>query len=247
MISIVMTYFNRQPQLLKTLDSFKQYDPKDFFVVIVDDGSPEPLELPPFPFKITKIRMTDKNWTQGDPAWNAGIKYALSTDPDIIIIQNAECYHHGNILKAAKENVTDKNYIVFGCYSQGKGEEPGSVINDKGATADGESAWYCHPVHRAKPYHYCSAITVKNMIKLNGFDERFSYGAGYDDDDLLQRIGKFGLEVYITTEPIVIHQWHEHTQYPFDERTLVEINFNLFQKVLKENTFRARHTVTEDL
>jgi glycosyltransferase involved in cell wall biosynthesis len=45
MISIVITYFNRQKQLNKTLDSFKDYNPKDFNVVIVDDGSDEPIVL----------------------------------------------------------------------------------------------------------------------------------------------------------------------------------------------------------
>ena len=210
MIGIIMTYFNRQAQLTKTLESFKQYNRDEFFVVIVDDGSKEDIQLQPYPFKVTVIKITDKNWTQGDPAWNVGILYALNEDPDIIILQNAECYHLGDILGYAKEHLTDKNYISFGCYSQGKDEELGSVINNKTASFDGESSWYNHPIYRPVGYHFCSAIRSGNMTLLNGFDERFSYGAGYDDNYLLHQIKCLGLKIEITTDPIVIHQWHEH-------------------------------------
>lgn len=39
MIGIVCTYYNRQQQLINTLFSFRQYNPQDFFVVVVDDTS----------------------------------------------------------------------------------------------------------------------------------------------------------------------------------------------------------------
>ena len=97
-----MTYYNRQSQLIKTLKSFRQYNPKEFNVVIVDDGSPQDIKLPNMPFAVTIIKMRNKYWTQGDPAYNAGFKYALQSDSDVIIIQNAECYHLGNILNVAK-------------------------------------------------------------------------------------------------------------------------------------------------
>jgi hypothetical protein len=190
--------------------------------------------------------MTDKNWTQGDPAYNAGIFHALQSNPDIIIIQNAECYHLGDIIRYAKENVTEKNYITFGCYSQGKDEEPGSVINNKGADFDGESAWYNHPIYRPKAYHFCAAISASNMRKLNGFDERFSYGAGFDDDYWLHQVMSLGLEIYITTEPIVIHQWHEHNPYKGNERELLETNYHVIQHLTKDKIFRAKHLLTED-
>jgi glycosyltransferase involved in cell wall biosynthesis len=85
--AVVMSYFNRQAQLMRTLESFRQYDPKDFFVVVVDDGSPEDIALPEkMPFEVTIIKMRDKYWTQGIPAYNAGFFYALQNNPDIVII-----------------------------------------------------------------------------------------------------------------------------------------------------------------
>jgi len=246
MTAIVMTFLNRQEQLNKTLESFKKYDPKEFFVVIVDDCSREKIVLPELSFEVTKLRMENKTWVMGDPAWNTGLSYALKKNPDIIIIQNAECWHNGDILSYAK-GVTAENYITFGCYSQAQGEEPGSVINPRGATFDGESAWYNHPVYRPKAYHFCAAITADNMRKINGFDERFCYGVGFDDDYLLHQIRCLGLKVEITTEPFVVHQWHEHTKFPGDEGTLFWKNEVLFRELCKENNYRAKHILTPDL
>lgn len=245
-VSIVMTYYNRQAQLLKTLESFKKYDPKDFNVVIVDDGSPEKIVLPQFPFDVKVIRITNKTWVLGCVAWNVGLSFALKDSPDIIIMQNAECYHFGDILGFAKANVTEENYITFGCYSQGKGEEPGSVIYNRGASFDGESAWYNHPVYRPKAYHFCSAISANNMRKLNGFDERFAHGIAFDDDYLLHQVATLGLKVYITTEPIVVHQWHEHASYGINENELYSLNHNILCELTKEKVFRAKHLFTED-
>lgn len=241
-----MSYYDRFPQLLKTLESFGKYDPNEFNVVIVDDGSPRDIVLPIYPFEVTVLKMYDKKWMMGDPAYNTGFRYALLKEPDIIIIQNAECYHHGDILSYAKK-VTDTTYISFGCYSQGKGEEIGAVINNRVATFDGESAWYNHPVYRPKGYHFCAAITASNLKKINGFDERFSQGVGYDDDYLLHQIRCLGLKTEITAEPFVIHQWHEHHIFPEDEGSLFWKNEALFRELVKENNYRAQHIYTPDL
>ena len=245
MTGIVMTYYNRQPQLLKTLDSFRQYDPKDFFVVIVDDESPEDIALPEYPFSVTVIKMRDKTWTNPEPAYNAGINYALFNKADIIILQNAECWHGMDILTAAK-TVTDKTYITFGCYSQGKDEEPGSVVNNKGATFDGESAWYNHPIHRPVGYDFCSAITADNIRKLNGYDERFSNGIGYGDNYLLARIQMMELKILMTDKPFVIHQYHDKVAIP-NGFALAEKNRLLYNSLIQSKNYRAEHLITGDL
>jgi GT2 family glycosyltransferase len=242
MIAIVITYYNRPKQLLKTLESFNHY--KDFFVVIVDDGSSKEITLPDLDFDVTVLRIENKAWTQGDPAYNTGFHYALLRNPEIVIIQNAECYHIGDVLSYAKR-VSDKTYISFGCYSQGKGEEAGSVINNRCATFGGDSAWYNHPVYRPVGYHFCSAITADNLRKLNGFDERFSFAAGSDDDYFLHQVKTLGLEIEITSDPIVVHQWHE--QNAFNTPEMYEVNNRIYQELIKENTFRAKHIITKDL
>lgn len=244
MIAIVMTYFSREIQLLKTLDSFRQYDPKDFFVVIVDDGSPEDIILPELPFEVTVLKTYNKTWSQGDPAWNYGFKITLEQNPEIIIIQNAECYHSGNVLNYAKR-VTDESYISFGCYSLSQGDAF-KVINNRHINFDGESAWYNHPEYWPCGYHFCSAITAKNLVKLNGFDERFSFGVGYDDDDFLNRIKKLGLKIEITSDPFVFHQWHYGNRLLNYDELLLK-NQRLYQDLSIENSYKAQHILTSDL
>jgi len=241
MIAIVCTYYNRQEQLMKTLESFNQYDPNEFRVVIVDDGSEEDIKLPDTNFEVVILKVYSKTWSQADPAYNIGLYYALLKYPEIVIIQNTECYHMGDVLNYAKR-VDNETYISFGCYSQGEGEAIGSVINNRCAAFGGDSAWYNHPEYRPVGYHFCSAITADNLIKLNGFDERLSFGTGYDDDYLLHQIKCLGLKVEITAEPFVIHQWHE--QMMGSDYKGNEIIYN---ELIKENNYKAEHLLTIDL
>lgn len=243
MTSIVITYFNRELQLLKTLESFLQYDPDSFNVVIVDDESPNPLQLPEYPFKVIVKRLENKTWSNTCSVHNEGIHEALKSNPDIIIIQNAECYHFGNILSYA-QTVTDENYITFGCYSLGK-EESFEVRNDRIAAFDGDSAWYNHSVHRPLALHFCSAITTKNLIKLNGFDERLSQGIAYEDNMFVHQIRNLGLRIDIIDFPMVFHQYH------YDglnrDPDLINKNAKLFEELSKGTDYRAIHKLTPDL
>jgi glycosyltransferase involved in cell wall biosynthesis len=244
MVVIVMTYYQRYNQVLKTLESFAQYDASEFRVVIVDDCSPDPLELPSYPFAVDVIRISDKQWFNPAPVFNFGFNYALQKMPDKIVIQNAECYHYQNILGYLK-NLTEDNYITFGCYSQGHNEPLGSVINNRVAAFNGDSAWYNHPIYRPNGYHFCSAITPNNLIKLNGFDERFAQGIAYDDDYFVNRIRLLGLMIEILAEPFVIHQWHDTAVQ--NNAPSWEENRKLYEQLIQEQRYRAVHIYSPDL
>jgi glycosyltransferase involved in cell wall biosynthesis len=253
MIAIVMTYYDRQYQLMKTLDSFLRYNSNDFRVVIVDDGSPEDIKIKKYPFDVTILKIKDKKWTNPEPVYNTGLKYALIKKPDIIILQNAECYHASDILGYAK-TVTEKNYISFGCYSIDyentfSDHDIGKIIaaNNSGIVANCTNGWYNHPIHRPKGFEFCSAITAANIRKLNGYDERLSLGLWYGDDYLLSRIKMLGLAVEITSEPFVVHQWHQNTQALPNAAELIEKNRLLFLELLSRNEYRAHHLFTLDL
>jgi len=247
MVTIVMAYHARQKQLIKTLESFRQYEPDKYnFCVIVVNDSGEELSLGCYPFEVIVRKPENKTWSNPAPAFNIGFHYALTKNPDVIVIQNPECFHMGDVLGCAMK-VRDDAYLSFACYSQGEGEEAGSVIYNRCATFDGESAWYNHPVYRPVYYHFCSAITAKNLIKLNGFEERFAYGVGYDDNYLVHQIRCLGLKIELVTDPIVIHQWHARTQYKTDEATLFYKNRDIFEQLSKEYNYRAQHILTPDL
>ncbi len=67
-IVIVMTYYERQFQLNKTLLSLLNSEHKDFEVVIVDDASPSDILLSKLPYSATVIKIKDKKWTNPEPA-----------------------------------------------------------------------------------------------------------------------------------------------------------------------------------
>ncbi len=240
MISIVMAYYNRKEQLIKTLESINQQSYKDIEVIIIDDGSSLGQGVPfaPYSFKTTVIDicLSEKTWCNPCIPFNIGFKAAKG---DIIIIQNPECYHNGEILKHAAENVKDNNYITYGCFSLDESSTRDLMnlsTHDKTASFDGDFGWYNHSIYRPANYHFCSAITRKNLEELGGFDERYANGVGYDDDEFLIRIKKKGLKVELVDTPFVYHQWH----YSSNIFTNKPSNENLFKNTtLKETTWKV--------
>lgn len=245
-VTIVMTYYDREKVLLNTLSTFDRYDPDTFDVVIVDDDSPKDISLPQYPFKVKIIKLKNKTWYNSGNVFNVGFHEALKTNPEIIIIQNAECYHWGDILTYARENLTDKNYIAFGAYSLAENEQPcNEIIKPRTAQFNGDSGWYNHPVHRPYALHFCSAITTGNLRKINGFDERLSAGIAFDDNVLVHQIKNLGLEIIITERPMVFHQWH-YNQGTHNQE-LVERNQKIWLEIEQSKEYRAIHIITPDL
>lgn len=115
-ISIVMTSLNRKTQILFTLKSFIQYSKKyNFEIIIVDDGSDVSIEDIKTRFfmlniKIISISKEDKKGVNAVIAYNAGFKHATG---DIIVIQNAEILHSGDVLQNVLKYVSNENYVVF--------------------------------------------------------------------------------------------------------------------------------------
>lgn len=243
-----MTYHERKVQLINTISSLHQYKGRDVVIIVVDDGSVEEpasellLESGMFPANVLYVK--NKTWVNPCVPFNMGFEVAMEYKPDIILIQNAECYHRGDIIAHAEKNLTESNYISYGCYSLPKDSLiPPAEIKQKGASHDGDDAWYNHPAHRPVGYHFCSAITAGNLRKLNGFDDRYAYGIGYDDVDFISRVRNMGLRVEITDDPFVYHQWHyaSKNNSPF----LIKKNADLYSEL--GGTGRAKHFITADL
>jgi len=252
-VVIVMTYFERQFQLNKTLESLKYSHHRNFEVVVVDDGSKEDIVHNITEYPLTVLKTENKRWTNPEPAYNTGLYYAMKLKPDIIMVQNAECYHVGDVISYA-ERVTDETYISFGCFSLDEKNtfQEHNIIellrtHTNRARSDGELAWYNHPLSRPCAYDFCMAITSSNMKKLNGYDERFSTGWAWGDNYLLARVKMLGLKVEITETPLVVHQWHYNQPVPPDSVRLNARNLLLYQELIKERKYRAEHIFTENL
>lgn len=244
-ITIMIAYINRPQQLDKTLKSLLQYNPEEFNVVIIDDGSLDDIILPKLPFEVKVIKLKDKTWLNPVIAFNTGFIEALKSKPEFIIMQGVDCYHHGDLISYVK-NMDENTYVSFGCYSLGEGDdlEQPVAFNNVPAKHNGERAWYNHPVYKPVGYNFCSAISTKNLIKLNGFDEQFKDGNAYEDNYFLHQIEKLGLKLVITADPIVFHQYHPALNKP---PNATNKNKALFNQLSKGNDYRAKHILTPDL
>lgn len=245
-ITVVMTYLNRPESLKWTLESLKHSAVKDFNVIIVDDNSTEDIILPDLPYEVRVIKFTKEPWVHiYTGVVNMGLFYAMDYEPDIIILQHSECCHHGDVLSYAKK-ITDETYISFGCYALGEAETPDTVeVINRPCTPDGQRSWYNHPVIRPVGYNFCSAITAKNLVRLNGFDERFKDGVAYEDNYFLHQIAMLGLKVEITADPIVFHQYHPVMGNRSQESWMR--NQYLFNTLSQGKEYRAKHLLTPDL
>lgn len=256
-ICIVMTHYKRVSQLQRTLSSINSSLYKNINVIVVDDASEE--TLPEFqvdyPVDIIYIGKDEKKWTNPEVVYNKGIIKALSYHPDIIFIQNAETMHVGDVISYAAENVNNTNYIVYACLSLDKkstfdeSADIEQLANDckKEASTEGQIAWYHHPIYRPCYLDFCAAISVDNMIKINGYDERFIYGIAYGDNYLKHRIGLLGLKFETPEYPFVAHQWHYEDWY-WKKRNgdLYSKNCTLFSELTKTDQIKAEHIITPD-
>ena len=256
--SIVMAYFNnRKEQTINTLNSFKElyhplnYPYYNFEVIIVDDNSAQEFKLNDilnnYPFIIKYIEITkEEKGNRINPclAYNKGFENA---DGDVIIIQNPECMHVGDIILFLVNNLKENDYFSFSCFSTNnynlnkeliESYNKFEKINDNNFLSTNKNYglginWYNHPYIRPVSYHFCSAIYKKNLDLLNGFDPSYAEGYCFDDDEFLFRI-KHHLKLNVINIPpdnvFVIHQYHL-----FNSSTSILFNKNmkLFEELQK--------------
>jgi glycosyltransferase involved in cell wall biosynthesis len=248
-----MTYFDRAYQLARTLASIGKTAHPLYEVVIVDDSSPASPPIAKFHYPIHLVRTREKRWVNPEPAYNTGLLVALDLEPDVIVVQNAECYHVGDVISRAA-TVGAADWLTFAAFSLDQrstfmehnidkltAEHPHPVHDD------GVLGWYNHPEHRPVGYDFCAAARSEVFQLLNGYDERFSAGCGYGDDNLLHRVRRAGLGVQFVTEPYVAHQWHYGSQPRPDKAALVAKNAQLHQLLKTEGSVKAHHKYTKDL
>jgi len=250
MISIVMSHYNRLALLKFTLKTISQSSTKDFEIVIVDDFSNEensitnlPNEFPNFKFQIVEMKnvVSTKYYCNPCVPYNVGLRASRG---DKIIIQNPECCHMGDVISYVDKFLTDDQYFAFHCFSCDRNDlkllHNGLPVNlDREGPS--KARWYNHKTHRPVAYHFTSAITRKNLIDLNGFDERFATGLNYDDDELVQRIKYKNLSIEFIESPYVIHQYHGKSgKNPLSPEPTQD-NLVLHSKVIEEKKVRAEN------
>jgi glycosyltransferase involved in cell wall biosynthesis len=259
-ISLVTAYYNRKQLFFNTLKSIEKSSLKsDLEIIVVDDASRDDQRIEDFvdkfnlDIKLLRIEKADKWWTNPSIPFNKGFKMVTG---EAVIIQNPECVHMGDILKAVNDNIQENVYLNFGCYSVdekitsnithiSKNEFNESKVKyyiepmiNRSIVRDGETAWYNHSKYRPHQLHFCSAISKKDLYELGGFDERFANGIAYDDNEFLARIKRKKMTINMIDSPFVIHQFHGNTNYTakinlFNKNRDVFLNYTLKENKIK--------------
>jgi len=217
-----MAYYNRKEQLDMTLASIRNSQITNYEVVIVDDASDEPLVCDEA--RVIRVEKKDKWWTNPCIPFNMAFKEAKG---DLVIIQNPECYHKGDILAYVQKNIKYGQYLSFACYAINKEEtvmfKRGvfPVLEDRTYRGPEENGWFNHSVYRPIGYHFCSAITKHTLDIVGGFDERYAMGVSFDDDDFIRKIGR-NMEVWLIDDPYAIHQWHP--PYAYQHKDMMKLH-----------------------
>jgi glycosyltransferase involved in cell wall biosynthesis len=248
MVSIVTAYHNRKNLFYNTLKTIKNSTIKDIEVIVVDDCSDDEHRLEDFisefPFlKIIRLEKEDKWYVNPCVPFNIGFKEAKGK---IVIIQNPECLHVGDLLKTTSELKNDE-YFSFACYSVNQNmtnilseieltqENILSTIDiePRAISSDGDNGWYNHSYYRPVRYHFACAINKDKLDELGGFDERYAEGIAFDDNELLIRIDRMGLKTKIINNPFVVHQWHYsgNNYQHLDAVSLIQKNRDLLNNV----------------
>lgn len=256
-VSVVMAYLNRRQQVINTLNSIQWYNKdRDIEVIIVDDCSveseriddlPDKYKIPVFVLPVTQ-EFKQKAWSCPVITFNIGFNFVRG---DVVIIQNPENMHVGDIVGSTIKNIRKNTFLSFGCYSMNQKdtnnlhkkiteaddysgefikEAVGRFVGFMPKWTDGDTCWYNHSVYRFGYNYFCSAMPRKDLEELSGFDERYAHGFAYDDCELLIRLDNKHLYKRHIDDPFVIHQFHGRTDYKKHQVT-TEINRQLYMKL----------------
>jgi hypothetical protein len=229
-ISIIMAYKNRIDLLFLTLIQLNKSCVKNFEVIIVDDNSRKNIDwLEQFGFKFyIKIITLNNNNDLICPGNNYNIAFNESIG-DIIVIQNPECLHFGDIPNYVIQNFKYDDYLSFPCYSSNNIHLNDYIVkhydeinicniehvcNDKNKDAVyGEFIkWYQHPTLNNRNLHFCTVISREYLEILGCFSSDYNDGFCFEDDDFIFNIKnklKLNIKSIEVSENVgVVHLYH---------------------------------------
>jgi hypothetical protein len=229
---------------MKAINLLK-YKPSDRYVEAMYTG----LNL-----KIFTIPSSERWWVNPCIPYNIGFKHATG---DIIIIQNPECLHVGDVISHAVNSINDSSYITYSVVAIIDSnvnqmnrirelrvdklfeQNVNSVIDVNhinNTDVINKNHWYNHPIYRPRHFHFLSAITNDNLKSIGGFNEEYALGAAWDDADFVVRIQRMGLKMFIVPPNVVygIHQPHNFITKVRRRVTkdLMQINEKIFEKMI---------------
>jgi hypothetical protein len=234
-VSIVIGNYNRKIQLYYTLLTIKKSLYKNIEIIIVDDCSDIPEEIVNendfknfnMNIKLIKIIKEEKSWINPCVGYNKGINLATG---DIIILQNAEVCHIGDVISYVVNNLKPNDWLTFNCYGLNNFNDNKNIYlmkHNKEIFNYINKIWYEKKNYNIKPggnntfkndvggwlnhflihfvaYHYFGAIYKNDLMdKMNGgFDLDYANGICFDDNDFIKRLifNKFNFKINTFSE-----------------------------------------------
>ena len=206
--SVIATIYNR-PQLtvINTINALGQNDLRDVEILFVDDGSTHPYEPLFEQYEDLNVRyirvdtLEDRRDTYNmdgynNPAyaWNCALKEARG---DHIIGMSSDCMPQAWALATIKRISSLEKLVWHPCvYDMGTSRRSGMAGRE-----------LCGPT-RISPFGWMFATHRKNIEGIDGWDEGYLKGIGFEDNDFMARlmlhVGRFVIDKSVS----VWHQSH---------------------------------------
>lgn len=194
-LSLILPYWDRQEAANRAFELLaKQYSKLDLEIIVVDDGNLIPFKIPDVTVDIKVIRMPLKTIPMCPATvWNEGVKAASG---DVIVLSCIEVLHEKPILGEMLDNLVKlgKNGYVLAS-----------------AWCPEENVWHCHSTIKTPRNPWGTGIAFCGMMykslyeKAGGFDEEYRGGAGYEDNDFINRLLVVGAKFKIRDDLVVMH------------------------------------------
>ena len=177
-----MPYYDRAERLGASINALERwYSAEDMDIIIVDDGSPEPLQFDSI-LDVTILRI-DRNPKPRNPCVpiNMAVKHAKGDD---IIITSPEIEHHRSVFpKLFYLHRNGRDVVSAMCFDNERGWLAGPRSPRGGKRA---------PMPEGSDFPFCMLLTRDFFYAAGGYDEDYRNGQGYDDNDFLWRLERAG-------------------------------------------------------
>lgn len=194
-LSLILPYWDRQEAANKAFKLLEeQYADLDMEIIVMDDGNAIPFVAPDVNLDIRTIRLPLKHEPKSPvTVWNEGVKAARG---DIIVLSCVEILHKEPVLLQMKEELKRMGM-------------DGYVL--AAAWCPEEAKWHCHSTVKlprnpeGTGLSFCSMMYKELYDRAGGFDEEYRDGAGYEDNDFINRLLAVGARFNILDDLVVIH------------------------------------------
>jgi glycosyltransferase involved in cell wall biosynthesis len=251
--SVILAFYNRIDYLKLVFAGFERQSFRDFEIVIADDGSTSAVvkeierisRISSFP--ITHLWQEDKGFRK-NKILNRAI---VSTESDYLIFIDADCVPHSEFVSehfhSGKPNTCFTGRRVnlserITAYLTAQKIKDGFLENNLvmlvedgiwGKSYDVEKGFYFKSETLRKSFNKkkrgllgCNFSILKNdLMKINGFDERYKAPSVGEDSDVEYRLGLCGIEIKsLNNIAVQYHLYHKLQDRPQE-------NLDLFEKV----------------